>query len=659
MLNRLSQFWQELKRRKVVRVITVYAAAAFVILELVSIIVDPLKLPEWTLPMIIVLLCVGFIIAVILSWIYDVHPEGGIVKTESAQKAKAEDVLKSSNSWKIASYISFVVIVGLIVLNIIPRSGKKDVLDKSIAVLPFRNDSPDQERMYFINGTMEAILNNLSMIEDLRVPGRTSVEQYRDNPKPIPMVAEEMDVSYILEGSGHRDGNNVRLIIQLLDGREDQHLWSKTYDADIEEIFAMQSEIAQSIAREIAAVITPEEKQLIEKIPTTNLTAYDLYQQGKDEHIHYKLENNNRAELERAEELYHDALEYDSTFAQAYTGLANVYWDKYYWETYFSDDFMDSVLILADIALSYDDQLAEAYTVRGDYFRLNGQNEQAIRDYDKAIKFNPNDWMAYQGRGWIYFDEDWVKSLANYHKAASLNHGSELPNLLRIIGNLYNACGFIEKGNNYIEDAFKLNGDSVIYYSSLAYGEWFRGNYARSIEFLEKGYAIDSTDSYTLRSLGGYYLFLGQFEESLKHYAKYIERLEELGSIVLNDMVEIGYVYFKNGYKEEADYYLDEQINYCNESIELGRWYSKNLYAYYDLAAVYAFRGEKDKAFENLRIFNQKQKMSKWVLNIKDDPLFDKLRDEPEFQQIVRDFEAKYQAEYERVRQWLEENDML
>src|SRR5210317_1668509 len=125
MPNKLSQFWQELKRRNVVRVITVYAGVAFVILELVDIIAEPLKLPSWLLPVVIVLLSIGFIIAVILSWIYDIHPEGGMVKTEPAEKVKAEDIPKSSNNWKIASYISFVVIVGLIVLNIIPRSGKR------------------------------------------------------------------------------------------------------------------------------------------------------------------------------------------------------------------------------------------------------------------------------------------------------------------------------------------------------------------------------------------------------------------------------------------------------------------------------------------------------------------------------------------------------
>jgi hypothetical protein len=151
MPNKISQFWQELKRRKVLRVITVYAAVAFVILQLVEILGPSLRLPEWTMNFILVLLIVGFIITVIVSWIYDIHPKGGIVKTEPADKIEKSDIPKNSNSWKIASYIGFVVIVGLMVLNIIPRTGKKEILDKSIAVLPFHNDSPDEEKMYFIN----------------------------------------------------------------------------------------------------------------------------------------------------------------------------------------------------------------------------------------------------------------------------------------------------------------------------------------------------------------------------------------------------------------------------------------------------------------------------------------------------------------------------
>jgi len=155
-------------------------------------------------------------------------------------------------------------------------------------------------------------------------------------------------------------------------------------------------------------------------------------------------------------------------------------------------------------------------------------------------------------------------------------------------------------------------------------------------------------------------MFLGQYEESLKYYKKYIERIEASGNINLEAMHRIGYVYWQNGYKEEAEYYFNKQLEYCYRTIELGREYGQNLNAFYDLAGIYAYKGERDKAYENLRKFNQRQWMDFFMVNfIKIDPLFDSIRDEPEFQQIVRDVEAKYQAEHERVRKWLEEQEML
>ena len=662
--NKLSQFWQELKRRKVVRVITVYAAATFAIIDLLSNIDEPLGLPEWTLPFAIVFLSIGFIISVIISWIYDIHPEGGIVKTEPTTEVSAEPAPSSSKGWKIASYISFVVIVGLIVLNVMPRTKRvieKEILEKSIAVLPFINDSEDIGNEHIINGIMEEILINLQSIKELRVPGRTSIEQYRNNPKPIPEIASELNVAYILEGSGQRYGNKIRLRVQLVEGATDRHLWADSYDEVIngpEDIFRIQSQIAESIAAELEAIITPEEKQLIEKIPTTSIIAHEFYSKGRDKHNQYWLDNDNRTALERAEELYHDALDYDSTFALAYTGLAYVYWDKHYWETYFSESFLDSVFILTDIALSYDDQLAEAYTIRGDYYRNKGLIEKALEEYDKALKINPNDWMAFYGKGKLYAFSDYVKCLNNLQKAASLNRSSELPGLYREIAELFNVAGFSVKGSLYSQEALNLDGDSVAYLKCLSVGEWVRGNFAKSIEYLQKSYAIDSSNIFIINTLGFDYMFVGQFEESLKYYKKYIEKLNALGNLKINEMHRIGYSYWKNGYKEEAEYYINQQLDYCIKAIELGRQYSQNYYSYYDLATIYAFRGEKEKAYQNLRIFTQKKIIPLWAVNmIKKDYFFNSIRDEPEFQQIVRDLEAKYQAEHERVRQWLEEND--
>ncbi len=660
--NKIKQFWQELKRRKVSRVITVYAAAAFVILELVDIIADPLKLPEWFLTAVIVFLCIGFIVAVILSWIYDVHPEGGIVKTEPAHKVKAEDVAQSSNSWKIASYISFIVIVVLIVLNVIPRANnKKEILDKSIAVLPFTSLSDDPEKQYLADGTMDAILLHLSKIEDLRVMARTSVEQYRETDKTATMICQELDVAYLLEGSFQKYGEEARLIVQLIEPGKEGHIWANEYNRNWKDIFSVQSEVAQAIAGELRAVITPEEKQLIEKAPTSNLTAYDFYQQGLEEFWKYFSGRDNKEALKRSEDLYHLALEYDSTYAQAYAGLTWLYVIKHSTEAnYLSENYLDSVLILSDIALSYDNQLAEAYNAKGYYYSAKGLTIQALEEFNKAIKLNPNEYLAYSLKGSLYKHIDFVKSIYNKQKAVSFNRGPGMAGALRSLGRSYLEAGFTERTNCYLREALRLDGDSTEYYYGLMAVELTLGNYEKAIGFGEEGFALDSNDTRILNDLGRSYQYLGQHEESLIYFKKLIDRLKTTGGITNTRMHLIGYAYWQNGFKEEAEYYFNEQINYCNKSIELGRLDAKLLYSNYDLASVYAFRGEKDKAYENLRIFNQRQRMSMWVVGLmKDDPLFESFREEPEFQQIVRDVEAKYQAEHERVKKWLEENDML
>jgi len=576
-------------------------------------------------------------------------------------------VPKKNNRIKII--IATVVVLALIVLGyfLIPALSKPKVqLEKSIAVLPFRNDSPNDSTTYFLNGVMAEILSNLQKIGEFsRVLSRESVEQFRINTgKSMPEIAKKLNVNYIVEGSGQKYGDKFVLRVQLIVANNEKHLWGKSYDREIRktsDIISIQSEIAQSIAAELKTIITPEEKQLINKIPTANLTAYDFYQQGREEHTKYWITNINKAALQKAEALYHKALKYDSSFAQAYSGLAMVYWDKYYRKEkeYFSKKFMDSVLILANIALSYDNHLSEPYTLRGRYYSEIGKPEQAIEEYDKAIKLNPNDWMAYREKGNFYYANDLVNNIDNYQKAAFLNRGVELPDLLADIGFAYFCAGFPEKAKQYYQDKLKLDDDSLSYYGSLSVSENQQSNLKKSIEYGEKGYAIDSTNAGILEMLGKDYASLGQYKESLKYYKKLYEGFKTMGEILIGVMHRIGYAYWQNGYKKEAEYYFNEQIKYCNSMIELKRAWG-NFYTYYDLAGVYAFIGDKDKAYKNLRVFNQIQRVPLWMAHyIKTDPLFNSIRNEPEFQQIARDIEAKYQAEHERVRKWLEENNML
>jgi len=662
--SKLSQFWQELKRRKVVRVITVYAAAAFVILELVDIVSPSLRLPEWTMNFMIVLLCVGFIIAVILSWIYDIHPEGGIVKTEPAKKVPEEPVPPSSKGWKVASYISFVVIVGLIVLNIIPRTNRLKeivILDKSIAVLPFHNDSPDKENEYFINGTMESILNNLCKIKDLRVVSRSSVEQYRDTIIYIPDVAENLKVSYILEGSMQKYGDNIRMTLQLID-QNDRHIWSEQYDREtmkIEELFSLQSEIAQLVAVEIKAVITPEEKQLIEKLPTSSLKAHDIYQRGMEEFNKHD-NTKDRVAMERAESLFLKALEYDSTYADIYVRLAAIHANRALDLPSVKVEYYDSCFQLINIALSYDDELATAYHLRGILYSITGKHERSLAEFNKALKYDPNFFNAYAMKALWYatYEYDLVKSIQIMHKTTMLDRGRWLTTQIRGMGSILSGAGFPRQGTSFLKEALELDGDSSKYFFSMAQNEHFQENYQNASELWMKFYLLDTTDHRGLSKLGENYLFQHQYENSLEYFLRYLERIDNPD---WSQIHHIGYAFLINGFDKDAEHYLNMQIENCNRLNEtnISQAAASNV-TYHWLTATYAAFGEKEKVIENLKLSTQKNKLPIWMVNdLKNDPIYDSVRDDPEFQQIVRDVEAKYQAEHERVRQWLEENDML
>lgn len=448
--NSFGRFWKELKRRKVVHVIAVYAATAFVILELVSMVARPLKLPEWTEALVIVLLCIGFVIAVLLSWIYDITP-AGVRKTKPASELKQVDhtTHEVSSGWKIATYISAVIIVALVVLNFVNKrnlNSNISKLEKSIAVLPFINDSPSDSNQYFINGIMEEILNNLQKIKEFRVLSRTSTSQYQGSDRPtLSEIAKELNVNYIVEGSGQKIGKTFILSAQLIAAnKKERHLWGKSYEEEIKEVadyVRLRSQIAETIATELKATITPEEKILFEKVPTASLTAFDYFQRGRDEHTKYWLDNTKTKALDNAVSYYKLALKSDSTFAQAYTGLAIARWNSYWTNVdtrmIFSEKDLklarDSVLSLIDKALIYNNKLDEAYLIRG-WCTLD--NDAALKEFRKALEFNPNNSMAYYNIAWIfnYTKRESIDFLKSIFKAIELERGPLLIGYLKDLG---------------------------------------------------------------------------------------------------------------------------------------------------------------------------------------------------------------------------------
>ncbi len=610
-------------------------------------------------------------LSTIIKWYFKFKESGTDVKAKPAEETRQK--IKSTENVKKDITISRKRLAGILggsigivasvfaVLyfsNNIGSSKQTKGIEKSVAVLPFENDSPDSENQHFIDGTMEAILDNLCKVANLIVKSRTSVEQYRSTTKSVPEIAKELNVNYILEGSGQKYGDEIRLTVILIDAINDKHIWSSPYDRNIKDIFKIQSEIAQAVASEIKAIITADEKELIEKIPTGNMTAYNLYLKANKYQKEYG-KTHDLNSYQTAVSLYRASLKMDSSFAKAYTGLARAYYDRYYWPGFFKENFLDSCLILANFALSIDEKLDEAYFIKGQYYRQHGNIEEALNNYDKTLKINPNYYSAYAAKGNLYANvlSDNVKGLENYHKALALVSGDERPSLLRDLGNTYSDLGFTEKAKYYYQEAFAIDGSQTQYLSRLAWLEFNLENYEESLKLFKKVNEIDTTWLFNLH----FYLYPpGHDDEAFAHAKKIIERNKRTGVPIYFQSHRIGYIFYKMGKLKEAKDYFNQQIKYSEESIKLNRFYSQLKHAHYDMAATYAFLGNKEKAYQNLDEFNTMDFFDLMLISfVENDPMFASIRGEERFQKIVQDMKAKNQADHDRVQKWLMEQGML
>src|SRR5437867_893557 len=303
----MSGFFEEVKRRKVYRVAAAYIIAAGGIIQLASAAFPAWELPNWTLRLVIVLLLVGFPIALILAWAFDVTPQG----IRATPTVAAPRTHRRRN-------VTMLVVTGVIVSAIagfflLPRISSARKIDKSIAVLPFENLSDEKENAYFADGIQDDLLTNLSKIGDLRVISRTSVMQYRGRPTNIRDIGKALGVSNILEGSVRRSGNKVRVNVQLIDANTDEHLWAYDYDRDVIDVFAIQSELAREIAKALQAKLSPAEESRMTTKPTENDKAYEAFVKAHNLSCAYE----DQAKLRQSAQFYQRAIDLDPNFALA------------------------------------------------------------------------------------------------------------------------------------------------------------------------------------------------------------------------------------------------------------------------------------------------------------------------------------------------------
>jgi len=395
----------------------------------------------------------------------------GKVKIKEDKKSP-ESTSKKKKAGLISSVVFFIVLVSLVVFYSTGLFEKlftstepvdPDLTKKSIAVLPFINDSDDSSNVYIVNGLMESILNNLQKIEDLRVISRTSVEKYRNNPITISEIANELNVKYIIEGSGQKIGDQILLNIQLIDAPVDKHLWSEQFKREVKDIFQLQMEIAENIADKIEVIITPEEQERINKIPTDNLVAYDHFLKGQD--YFYEGLRGNRESFNPAIELFKDAVEQDSLFAFAYANIAISY---YMLDIYQAIKlFADSINKYADKALFHDPDLSQSLLAKAFFYLNSTEVELALPYLEKALESNPNSTMVINTLSSYYAEilPDTKKYLEYALKGIQLDiaAGDSLESSIVYlhIANAFIQSGFIDEAEKYINLSIEYDPDNI------------------------------------------------------------------------------------------------------------------------------------------------------------------------------------------------------
>ena len=360
----MKSFFAELKRRKVHRVAIAYAVAAWLLIQIATQVFPFFEIPNWAVRLIVLVLVLGFPIALMLSWIFDLTPQG-IRRTEESDRSLAA------------------LPVGPAAIRNIP--------EKSIAVLPFENLSDDKENEYFAAGVHNDILSNLAKVADLKVISRTSVQQFKSGTRNLREIGLALGVAHILEGTARRAGNRIRVNAQLIDARSDAQLWGETFDREITDLFALQSELAQRISQELRANLSAREKTNLQTHPTRDILAYELFLRAR-ELFHWAGSGYSYDKGADALRLIDEAIKRDPQFALAYA-LASRLHSELFWFGYDkSASRLEKAKAAADAALKLQPDLGEAHLAKAFYYYYGfRQYDVAQKHVTDAIRAIPND----------------------------------------------------------------------------------------------------------------------------------------------------------------------------------------------------------------------------------------------------------------------------
>ena len=385
-------FFSELKRRNVYKVAIAYGVVAWLLLQAASILFPTFEAPTWTMKVFVAVTALGFPIALIIAWAFELTPEG-LKRTEFADELPKKSA--RSRVWIYVVIIASAMSVSLFFLGrytaTSKQSGSAELPAKSISILPFANLSRDPDNAYFAAGIQDEIVTRLAKIAELRVISCTSTQRFKSSPDDLPAIAKQLGVVNIVEGSVQRSADQVRVNVQLIKAATDDHLWADTFDRKLTNIFAVESEIAKTIADTLQAKLTGSEQNAIATQPTQNTEAYQLYLKGR-----YLWNRRTGENLKKALAYFQQAAEKDPAYALAYAGMADTCTLIPVYAAGTPQDYLPRARAAAQKAVELDDMLAEAHTSLGYVLFYYFESAQSTKEFERAIELNPNYATAHQ-----------------------------------------------------------------------------------------------------------------------------------------------------------------------------------------------------------------------------------------------------------------------
>jgi TolB-like protein/Flp pilus assembly protein TadD len=434
----LKQFFIELKRRKVYRVAVAYIVVGWVSIQVATQVSPFFEIPNWTVRLIILGLVLGFPIAVILAWAYDITPSG-IKRTEEL----APNALETAHATTphLAPAVS------------------APAPDKSIAVLPFENLSDDRENTFFADGVHDDILSSLARIADLKVISRTSVQQYRTGTRNLREIGQALGVAHVLEGTVRRAGNRVRVNAQLINARTDTHVWAESFDRELTDLFAIQTELAERIVRALQANLSPREMAGLQMPPTKDLEAYDLYIRARDL-FRWSGIGDPQENGERALPLLEQAIARDPEFALAYYLASRIHGELYWFGYDKSRERLAKSKVAAETALRVRPEMGEGHLALAFYHYYSARDyETAIRELTLAQRALPNDSEVAGALGVIDRRRGrWEESILHSERARQLD-----PRNVSALWNLWETFTYLRRyaeADRVLDEALVVSPDA-------------------------------------------------------------------------------------------------------------------------------------------------------------------------------------------------------